>query len=437
MRQSGSAQSLNIFTVNNSANATLSGLAISNGDYGILSEGGTTTVIDCTLSGNRTGIVNATTLKVTNSTLSGNEFGLGNIGTATLTNCTVSSNTSDGISNGLGNVGTLTATNCTISGNGNRGIANSNTATVKNSIVAGNTTNTAGTITNGGNNILTGTAAAAGLDPLGLQNNGGPTKTIALQSGSPATDAGNNAFIPAGITTDQRGSGHPRIIGSSVDIGAFESAPPQVGPNFVVTNTEDNDHGFCSTTDCSLREAINAANSNANASIITFASGVTGTINLQSALPALSTDIDIQGPSANVLDVHRDTGGNYSIFVVNSGKTVSLSGLTISNGHGNNGGGIANAGTLTVKSCALSGNTGDNVGGGISSSGTLTVESCTINNNLGVFGGGGIYNSGTFVGNDTYILGTARSGTAPSAAIRPRPTLAEPEAASATILVAR
>ena len=64
------------------------------------------------------------------------------------------------------------------------------------------------------------------LAPLG--NYGGPTQTMALLPGSPAIDAGNNALIPAGVTTDQRGL--PRIINGAVDIGAFESE----GFNFTV-----------------------------------------------------------------------------------------------------------------------------------------------------------------------------------------------------------
>ena len=44
---------------------------------------------------------------------------------------------------------------------------------------------------------------------------------MALLPGSPAIDAGSNTLIPSGVTTDQRGQ--PRIIGSTVDIGAFES----------------------------------------------------------------------------------------------------------------------------------------------------------------------------------------------------------------------
>ena len=58
------------------------------------------------------------------------------------------------------------------------------------------------------------------LTPLG--NYGGPTQTMALLPGSPAIDAGNNALIPSGVTTDQRGL--PRIVNGNVDIGAFESS---------------------------------------------------------------------------------------------------------------------------------------------------------------------------------------------------------------------
>jgi hypothetical protein len=58
-------------------------------------------------------------------------------------------------------------------------------------------------------------------DPLlqPLADNGGPTLTHALGGGSPAIDHGNN---PAGQSTDQRGTGYPRVFGAAADIGAFE-----------------------------------------------------------------------------------------------------------------------------------------------------------------------------------------------------------------------
>jgi hypothetical protein len=55
-----------------------------------------------------------------------------------------------------------------------------------------------------------------------LQDNGGPTMTMALLRGSPAINAGDAALIPSGILVDQRGAGYARIAGAAVDLGAFE-----------------------------------------------------------------------------------------------------------------------------------------------------------------------------------------------------------------------
>lgn len=59
------------------------------------------------------------------------------------------------------------------------------------------------------------------VDPqLGpLADNGGGTLTHALRFGSPAIDAGSN---PAALAFDQRGSGFPRTLGATTDIGAWE-----------------------------------------------------------------------------------------------------------------------------------------------------------------------------------------------------------------------
>lgn len=54
---------------------------------------------------------------------------------------------------------------------------------------------------------------------LDLADNGGPTRTHALDAGSPAIDAGNNYFD---LESDQRGEGFTRVSGSRADIGAYE-----------------------------------------------------------------------------------------------------------------------------------------------------------------------------------------------------------------------
>jgi hypothetical protein len=72
-----------------------------------------------------------------------------------------------------------------------------------------------------------------GLDPAGLQNHGGPTKTIALRPGSPAVDAGS-AAVTAGV--DQRGFardarpdlGASEFVGGLLAAGADAGHAPQV-----------------------------------------------------------------------------------------------------------------------------------------------------------------------------------------------------------------
>ena len=58
-----------------------------------------------------------------------------------------------------------------------------------------------------------------------IADNGGTseTRTMALQAGSPALNAGG--AVLGGLTTDQRGAGFPRVVGAAVDMGAYEATP--------------------------------------------------------------------------------------------------------------------------------------------------------------------------------------------------------------------
>ena len=56
------------------------------------------------------------------------------------------------------------------------------------------------------------------LSPAGLQQNGGPTETVALQPGSPAIAAATN---PLGLNVDQRGYLIP--AGANLDIGSYQT----------------------------------------------------------------------------------------------------------------------------------------------------------------------------------------------------------------------
>src|SRR4029453_10078899 len=63
-------------------------------------------------------------------------------------------------------------------------------------------------------------------------------------------------------------------------------------PTLLVTTLSDANNLTCGTN-CSLRDAINVANSRAGDDVIGFASGVEGVIRLATALPAISTNVQI------------------------------------------------------------------------------------------------------------------------------------------------
>jgi hypothetical protein len=222
-------KSVGVFAVGTGAKLTLSNLTVADGFAGELGGGGIF---------NRSG-----TLEVNNSTLSGNSsssFGGGITAaegsTLTVTNSTFSSNSASSFGGGIWNQdGTATITNSTFSGNtagfGGGGITSvASTITIRNTILASSTCSTSdsGTFTDEGGNLDEGATCPfsasssksntpAGLDPAGLQNNGGATNTIALQASSAAIDAAVSCPPP---TTDQRGVQRPQ--GEACDSGAFE-----------------------------------------------------------------------------------------------------------------------------------------------------------------------------------------------------------------------
>jgi predicted outer membrane repeat protein len=165
----------------------------------------------------------------------------------------------------------------------------------------------------------------------------------------------------------------------------------------------------------SLRAEIAAAHSG---DTVVFSPKLDGkTITLTTGELDLTKNLTIRGPGAGQLTISGNSANWYSdygalrntyasrIFEVAQNATVSLSGLTISNGDGlagytlgqhpsdYEGGGILNHGTLGLSGCTVSNNHADHVGGGIYSDGTLTVTGCAISGNHAI-GGAGILNSG-------------------------------------------
>ena len=462
---------------------------------GIFNHVGTVRVIDSTISDNAVNTTggginnNGGMLAVINSTVLGNSvngngggiFNLG-LGNVTVTNSTVTGNSAGADGGGIHNFGTLTVTNSTVIGNradsngsggGDGGGLFASTSasaseTLNNSIVAGNFRGTGsvandinGTINTASHNIIGDFASAGGIDngvngnivnanPMlaPLAHYGGSTRTYLLLPGSPAINAGDSSLLPTDtfdldgdgntaepLPVDQRGVGFARAVGNP-DIGAVErQATDASNPLIVDTLADDATKTACTPApnDCSLRGALANANSDPNTDDIYFAVTGTITLNANGTLPALNSNMKILGPGANALTVKRDpAAAAFRIFTINSGKTITIAGITITNGatpNGPNAGATWGAGifndrsVLTVSNCSITGNATSsfgagggiyNFGGTFGGSATLTVINSTISGNSAPFGGG-IYSQGNSDGNGTLtIINSTLSGNSAS-----------------------
>ena len=196
------------------------------------------TVTNCTFSDNTAGAgggmynggANPT---VTNCIFSGNSAPYGGgmwnyTASPTVTNCTFSSNISAFRGSGMYNeVNSYpTVTNCTFTSNtGAGGMWNRSftSPTLTNCIFWGNGTeiynyeNSTASVTY--SDVQGGWAGTGNInaDPLFADADG------RLLAASPCIDAGNNAAVPSGVTTDL--DDNPRIQGLCVDMGAFEATP--------------------------------------------------------------------------------------------------------------------------------------------------------------------------------------------------------------------
>ncbi len=401
--------------IDNSENLTLSSDVLSNisGSAAVNELNATLTSSDDSFIRNRTGgsgggVSNSGTFFSSNDTFEGNSSvdggAITNLNDATLTNDTITQNTVTDTGDSSGYAGGVFTAGGTL--------------TLADTIIAGNTAaqddpDVFGAFTSQGHNLIgdgtsgtgfvasdqVGTSATPISPMLGtLGNYGGTTPTVPLLAGSPAIGKGvaaDYSGTTTPITTDQRGVPRP----ATPDVGAY-----QYDYNLVVNSAADNvNDANISGPTVTLREAINFADANPGNATITFGNGsavggtnftgaTANTIQLTSALPVLASNISITGPAANLLTINGDgQAGGFRVFTIDSNDTVTLSGMTISNGYtSGNGGGIDNEGALTINSCTISNNATNpsSEGGGIYSDGPLTISNSTLSGNTARYGGG-------------------------------------------------
>ena len=198
---------------------------------------------------------------------------------------------------------------------------------------------------------------------------------------------------------------------------------PALAVTITVTTTDDE---LNADGDCSLREAIQAANTDAAVDDCAAGDGddiidlPAGTYNLAIAGAGedanatgdldIATNVTINGASASTTII--DGADLDRVFHIVSG-TVGISGVTVQNGNegATGGGGIYNyVGTLTLTDSAVSSNTATWGGGIYNQFGTLAVTDSTFSGNPAGGHGGGIFNNAVATVTDSTFSGNSAGG---------------------------
>jgi predicted outer membrane repeat protein len=348
-----------VFEVVAGATDAVSGLTITAGQPGgssgggvLVDTGGTLALTSSALSDNSArsvggGLFNNGTVTVTESTLSGNSSGTGgggiyNTGTLTVIGSTFSGNSAPS-GGGIYSTGTLTVTGSTLSGNsasvsvGGGIIASSLPATLRDTIVAGNLRGSSpddisGTVSAASSYNLIGTGGSGGLingvnhNLVGVANpglgmladNGGPTRTIALLSGSPAVGAGDPSL--AG-THDQRGV----VRHLPVSVGAYQD---NLTATALVGSVGTSAYGWSVT----FTATVTSGGSPVTVGSVTFTDGTAtlGTVDLDAdGQAALSTDSLSVSGSPHTLTATFNPGMDYLASSGTTGLTVTPALTTI------------------------------------------------------------------------------------------------------------
>ncbi len=389
----------------------------------IYSEGGETTLVNCTITnniaGSQGGVFSWGTLTATNCLVAGNSapYGAGLVvadGSTTLYNCTVVGNTANGYYYDEGDY---------VDGVGGGVVVGSFYFTAYNSIIVGNSA------TDGGDDVYfidyddggdeqTGRRVSAYNTlssytdwPEGEHNltydaskplfTNAASGDYTLAENSQAIDKGDSQ----NVTTSVDLAGNPRIVGASVDLGAYEYHLPPEARSLVVTTDLDVVDAYDGLI--SLREALeHYANPG---DTITFANSLKGkTIALNPDFGELYVSNPVTIDASNFLDAATSApgltisgqGASRILIIEGQGNVeVVINGIMLTDGYSPySGGGAVYSwdATLTLNNCVIANNEAAYGGAVFSYYGETTLANCAVTNNIASYGAEGGGEGGAF-----------------------------------------
>ena len=391
------------------------------------------------------GIYNAGTLTIMKSTILENAAGIyGSVienckfSVLSIINSTFANNSANTYGDSIQNNGALIITNSTISGNRSNGISCSSDAQLEmnNTIVAGNSNgNIAADFWVSAGSTIPGSGNLIGNTNLGTEDAGNINDNLVgsyyapidpmlseltqlangqwgyyLLPGSPAMNAGKNE-----LAVDSQGQpltedilGNTRTLSGVVNAGAMET-PPSVSTaqTYLVTGlgSEIADDGILTFAEAFQAATTNLPVGNALAGsfrekdTIRFAEGLSGSILLNDGELFIRGKLSIEGPGAEIIAI--DAGEQSRVFTIQSNAFVEISGITITGGLAQKGGGIFNDyGTVVIENSKISNNSAENGGRGAgiyNNRGSVSIRNSTVSGNAATTEsstayGGGIYN---------------------------------------------
>jgi hypothetical protein len=203
--------------------------------------------------------------------------------------------------------------------------------------------------------------------------------------------------VPAGTTLDLNGL---NLYAETLDVDGtiIGGSPGVIGESLTVSTLSDVEDGNHGMGEMSLREAMAIARLAGEPMGITFDESLAGgTIALDAANGELLLDTDVAIAAPADMTVRITALGRSRVVQVAAGVTASLDGLDLTGGRADDedataedGGGVYNAGSLTLMDVTVGSCLAYGSGGGVfnAAGGTLTVVDSSIGSNRATWGGG-------------------------------------------------